>query len=253
MICAEKLNDTKSSEKGPRGGSEETTPASQMRILLADDHTLFRKGLTYILDELGSDVEVVEAGSFAEVETACEQSADFDLILLDLRMPGMSDMRSVEHLTATLPETPIVVISALEDRSNVFTALEAGAAGYIPKTLSSDVLLSALRLVLAGGIFIPQSILSTAGSVEGRYASEHTARHAAGDRDLLTPRQLEVLQLLARGKANKEIARELDLAVGTVKLHVTALLKALGATNRTQAVIKAAALGILEREDAFKE
>lgn len=241
---------SRSEASADRDGGGGVPASGAIRALVADDQTLFRKGLTYILRELGPEVDIVEASTFGEMQAISKDDKPFHLVLLDLRLPGMAETHGFELLASHFPGTPIVIVSAIDDRKNVIAALEGGAAGYLPKTLSSGVILSALRLVLAGGVFVPHSILLQAGNHNGDNPRQTERRRMERSRGL-TPRQLEVLRLLSRGNANKEIARQLDLSVGTVKLHVTALLKALNVRNRTQAVIKAAAVGILEKDESI--
>ena len=205
-----------------------------MKILLADDHTLFREGLCYVLRDLAEDVSVLEAENFTRALEIAGERADLDLILVDLVMPDMDAFAGLEALKEKRPEVPIVVVSASEDRRQIMRAIDVGASGYLPKSMSSKIVISALRLVLSGGVYLPPSLLRGPREAGGRGADR--SRSPGG----LTPRQLEVLRLLAEGKSNKEIAAALDISEGTVKLHVTALLKALGASNRTEAAVKAA-------------
>ena len=214
-----------------------------MRILVADDHALFREGLRYILKDLSEDVEIVEAETFDEAVKAAETAREIDVILLDLSMPGMSGLSTVREMKNRFPDMRLVVLSASEERADVRQALRFGAKGYIPKSSSRDVMVSALRLVLSGGTYLPPFLLET--EAEADSASSHGGHDLnGGNHDGLTPRQLEVLRCLAEGKSNKEIARELGLAEGTVKIHIAGILKALKVSNRTQAVIAAGRLGI---------
>jgi DNA-binding NarL/FixJ family response regulator len=212
-----------------------------MKILIADDHELFRDGLRHVLDQLGGPLTIVEASDFNQALAAVEREADIDIVLLDLAMPGMAWNEGLQRLKDMLPETtPIIVLSASDDRRHVLQAVNMGAAGFIPKTSSSRVMLSALKLVLSGGVYLPPALLEQGGhglDGGGPMASENSV-------SFLTPRQREVLTLLGQGKSNKEIARVLQLAEGTVKLHVTAILKALNVNNRTRAVVAASQLGL---------
>lgn len=236
-------DDAASHSEGSGGRSADS------RVLLADDHALFREGVAFVLKDLAGTLDLVEASTLDEAVAAIDRDDRFDLILLDLRMPGMDGVAGLQRVKSRVPDTPIVIVSAIEERNSILDALQAGAAGYIPKSLTGDVMLGALRLVLAGGVYLPPSILDAARSRGGASRFGHGEGEASENnnrKSLLTPRQSDVLALLAKGRSNKEIARELDLSVGTVKLHVTALLKALEASNRTQAVIKAAQMGILD-------
>jgi DNA-binding NarL/FixJ family response regulator len=209
-----------------------------MKILIADDHALFREGLRHVLALLADPTpEVVEAADF-ESAAAVAGAGGIDLVLLDLGMPGGAWEDGLAAIKATLPpEVPVVILSASDDRRRVMAAVNAGAAGFIPKTSSSRVMLSALKLVLSGGVYLPPAMLDQAVDLA---MDDHAAGGIAG----LTPRQREVLSLLGEGKSNKEIARVLQLAEGTVKLHVTAILKNLGVNNRTRAVVAASQLGL---------
>jgi len=215
-----------------------------MKILIADDHELFRDGLRHVLTQLDGTVSIVEASDYPQAIALSETEADIGIVLLDLGMPGMPWSEGLQSLRKTLPsEVPIIVLSASDDRRHVLQAVNLGAAGFIPKTSSSRVMLSALKLVLSGGVYLPPALLDQsgdAGTTEnsgGNSGHEHNA-------SFLTPRQREVLALLGQGKSNKEIARVLQLAEGTVKLHVTAILKALNVNNRTRAVVAASQLGL---------
>jgi DNA-binding NarL/FixJ family response regulator len=212
-----------------------------MKILIADDHELFRDGLRHVLDQLGSPLSIVEASDFPQAVTIVEQERDIDIVLLDLSMPGMTWNDGLARLKEALPENvPIIILSASDDRRHVLQAVNLGAAGFIPKTSSSRVMLSALKLVLSGGVYLPPALLEQAsqGGLDGGPMASESAV------SFLTPRQREVLTLLGQGKSNKEIARVLQLAEGTVKLHVTAILKALNVNNRTRAVVAASQLGL---------
>jgi len=210
-----------------------------MKILIADDHELFRDGLRHVLDQLGGSLAIVEASDFPQAIQAVEREQDIDIVLLDLSMPGMVWNEGLQRLRELLPDqSPIIILSASDERRHVLQAVNLGAAGFIPKTSSSRVMLSALKLVLSGGVYLPPALLEQGGgSDNGPMTNEHSV-------SFLTPRQREVLALLGQGKSNKEIARVLQLAEGTVKLHVTAILKALNVNNRTRAVVAASQLGL---------
>lgn len=198
-----------------------------MRILIADDHALFRGGLKLQLSEFSDDLDVLEAASFDEVLTLAEQHKPADLAILDLGMPGPDWHEAVRLLRQAWPETRVVVLTGADDPATVRNALDAGVHGYVPKSEQPHVFAAALRLVLAGGSYFPVAML---GRAEPAPAAPPASSHA------ITGRQREVLQLMAEGCANKEIAYRLGLTEGTVKLHVAAVLRGLGAHNRTQAV-----------------
>ncbi len=205
-----------------------------MKVLIADDHELFREGLRYVLRDLDSQVVIVEAVDYPTAIACVSADRDIDVVLLDLGMPGMAWSEGLPLLRQSLGDhVPIVILSGSDDRDNILRSISLGAAGFIPKSASSRVMISALRLVLDGGVYLPTSVLANSDPKVADSNTEH------GSRAGLTPRQREVMDLLAKGQSNKEIARVLDLAEGTVKLHVTAILKAFNVSNRTRAVIAA--------------
>jgi DNA-binding NarL/FixJ family response regulator len=232
-------NQTWGSE-GPQAdpASQYSETAKRLKIMIIDDHPLFRQGLSHVLKGLG-DVEIVEAQSFKEAMAQVSDADEFDLILADLCLPLEDGFAGVTQLRESLNDVPLVVISVLEDREDVIKALDCGARGYIPKSCNSDVMLSAVRLVLAGGVYLPPALIADPASGAFRRRGISEARRSSSGHPIasLTPRQLDVLALLGRGKSNREIAYDLGLAEGTVKVHVTAILKALGVKNRTQAVL----------------
>jgi len=213
-----------------------------MKILVVDDHALIRDALRGVLKEL-KDATVIEAADSRQALRLTHENPDLGLVLLDLNLPDRSGFDVLAELRGRYPATSVVVLSALNDRDSVARALELGAAGFIPKSASREVMLSALRLVFSGGLYIPPEILG------GREPSAKRGLPAGGarpgsPRELgLTDRQVEILALMMQGKSNKAICRALDLAEPTVKNHVTAILKALKVRNRTEAVIAVGALG----------
>tara|TARA_R110002072_G_scaffold174062_2_gene328993 strand:- start:2502 stop:3161 length:660 start_codon:yes stop_codon:yes gene_type:complete len=207
------------------------------KVLIADDHALFRKGLGSLLEIIDPDITVVEAASYPEALRTANETADLDLALVDLGMPGMERFAGLNALIRSLDGVPVVVVSAAETSEEMSLAMDCGAHGYIPKTLDSSVVVNAVRKVIAGEIYLPPTLLD--------WTPGGTKSEGPGGLHL-TPRQRDVLNLMAGGKSNKEIARILGLAEGTIKLHVTGLLKVLDANNRTQAVIKAASLGLTQ-------
>jgi len=223
-----------------------------VKILIADDHELFRDGLRLVLDDLDPDLEIVEASTFDEALGRAAETPPPDLVLMDLVMPGMAWNEGLSALKQAVGAAPLVVLTAAEDRRLVLDAVRLGAAGFIPKTSSGKVMIGALRLVLSGGVYLPPALLEDREVAALQQALPlqamaevpgHGMSRAAADVPL-TPRQREVLALLGQGQSNKEIARALGLSEGTVKLHVTAILKALKVNNRTGAVVAAARLGL---------
>jgi DNA-binding NarL/FixJ family response regulator len=215
-----------------------------LKVLVVDDHPLIREALRQVLRALAKDIELLEAGSAPDALAAADKSGGLDLILLDLALPGRDGFEVLRELRERYPSFPVVVLSASDQSEVVMRALDAGAMGFIPKTSSNEVLLGALRLVLSGGVYLPAEVLrhSPAPVLVSKSAM---AAAGVGYRDLgLTERQAQVLALVVQGKPNKIVCRELNLAEGTVKIHVTAILKALGVANRTQAVIAVGKLGL---------
>ena len=199
-----------------------------MKILIVDDHPVFREGIVALFKHTVVDGVVLQAASIPEALQVVSESPDLDVLLLDLMMPGTDGLPAIADFTAVRPDLPVVILSSSEDPKNVHRALALGALGYIPKSASPEALVSAIRLVLAGDLYIPSLILNDPNSgvvVE----SQSNARHG------LTERQIEVLQLLAIGLPNKTIAAQLHLSEKTVKVHVTSILRSLNVANRTQA------------------
>ncbi len=208
-----------------------------MKILIADDHALFREGLRYVLRALDPHVVVLEAASAAQAMQTAAREQQIDLVLLDLAMPGLDGFAGLDMMRERFPDIPVVVVSASEEPRDVRRALDAEASGFIPKSMSGAEMVCALRAVLAGHVYVPKSI----AGLEDDHDSQDFR---------LTPRQLQVLELMGEGLSNKEIAQRLGMAEGTVKIHVTAILRAMNASNRTHAVILAAQLGLTSAHTA---
>ena len=206
-----------------------------MKILIVDDHALFRNGLSLVLEALEENTIIFEASNSEQAIQYVSEHPDLDLVLLDLNMPGKDGFITLESFTKKYPALPIVIISASNQRSDIQRVLDDGAMGYIPKETESAVMLSALRLVLSGGVYVPP-VLSQAN---GQYLKQQSANGTA-----LTPRQLEVLAMLVHGHSNKAIAYDMNLSEATVKMHVTAIIKNLGVSNRTQAAMTAEKRGL---------
>ena len=218
-----------------------------MKILVVDDHPLIREALRQVLKALDEKIELLEAQSCAEAIDLAARNPDIALILLDLTLPGSDGFEALRELRNQYPAVPVVVLSASDQPEIVTRAIDSGAMGFIPKTSTSQILLNALRLVLAGGVYLPLEVLHRGppGGLTAATASLNAAGGLRSPREIgLTERQAQVLALMVQGKPNKLICRELNLAEGTVKIHVTAILKALNVTNRTQAVIAVSRLGL---------
>jgi DNA-binding NarL/FixJ family response regulator len=208
-----------------------------VKILVADDHPLIREAFRHLLADLAPDVTVIEAGDCETTRRLAAEHPDLDLVLLDLRLPGPGGLATLDALRHEYPTLPVVVVSAVEDPGAMRNVLAHGAMGFIPKSSTNVVMLNALRLVLSGGRYLPDDILSADGS------SPATAPATAAELHL-TDRQREVLALMVQGKSNKLICRELGLAEATVKIHVTAILRALRVTSRAQAIVAVNQLGL---------
>lgn len=208
------------------------------RILLVDDHALFREGIAGVLAVRLPDAVLLSASDAAGARPMFARER-FDLVLLDLALGRDDGLSLLREWRARAACPPIVILSASAALPDMNAALAAGARGFIPKTVSGALLVSAIELVRAGGTYVPPELLAGMSSS----GAEPTIRHATAE--ALTPRQLEVLALLAEGRSNKEIARKLDMADGTVRTHVNAIFRALDASNRTQAVMRAQQLGWL--------
>lgn len=223
-----------------------------MKILVVDDHVLVREALRGVLRELkGEAAEIVEASHAGEAMHQIEANPGVQLVLLDLGLPDRDGFELLSELGERHPTISVVVLSGDRDRASVIKALDLGALGFIPKASQRDVMLSALKLIFCGGIYIPPEILDRSTPKEGlRPRSAALAKPTPTASDLgLTGRQMEVLVLMMSGKSNKSISRALGLAETTVKIHVSAILKALKVGNRTEAVIAAGAIGVNPRQD----
>ena len=206
--------------------------SASYRFVIADDHPLFRGALREAVSTLFSAAEVFEAGSFDELQALLEREGDMDLVLLDLAMPGVRGFSGLLYLRAQFPGVPVVVVSATEESDVIRRCMEFGASGFLPKTLSVDVMRGAIRRVLEGGVWTPPDVdLSGAADVE--------TRDLVAKLSTLTPQQVRVLMMLSEGLLNKQIAFSLSVSEATVKAHVSAILQKLGVESRTQAVIAA--------------
>ncbi len=209
-------------------------------FVIADDHALFRTGLRLLLGDGCGPAHIREAANVAELRAALAEDAAVDLAVVDLSMPGMNGGATIRELRSEFSGLRVVVMSASEERQNVLDALAAGAFGYIPKSLEPAAMIQAFQQILSGGIYAPTLLLTDS-------ASGPEASLAPVDPQViesLTPRQRDVLRLLGKGQANKEIARALDISEGTVKIHLAAIFRLLDVRNRTEAVLKASALNL---------
>jgi len=211
--------------------------------LVVDDHPLMADALRAAAEHLDSRALVQTAPDLGKAFDLAAATPDFDLVTLDLGLPGCSGMQALERFRERFPNLPVVVITAVSDRASVIAAVDRGAMGFIPKTAPRDVLLNALKVVLSGGIYLPPEVLKPCAAEQGDVTAARAETAPGGKAELgLSPRQGEVLSLLLRGMSNKLIARQLDISENTTKIHVSAVLQALGVSSRTQAVIKASEL-----------
>ena len=207
-----------------------------MKILHADDHPMFREGLRFFLQLLGPEVTVLEAGNLRAALDKLALEWPVDLMLLDLQMPGVSEIEGFLAIHRAYPTLPVVIVSGVNDPQIIRTLLDGGARGYIPKFTGSEQLMDALRRVLNGEVYVPDAMFLPPSQAAG-----------SGESAPLTSRQSQILPLLAEGMPNKRIANALGLTEGTVKQHLKDLFRRLNANNRTQAVREARRLGLLPK------
>lgn len=224
-----------------------------MKVLLIDDHPLILAALQTVIQGLGDDVTVVGAGSAKAARQTLADDHDFDLVLLDLQLGDADGFDVLTEFRSAYPSLPVVVVSASDRVSDVIRAIDLGAMGFVPKRASNELLFDALRVVMSGGIYVPPMTLGAERPGMARSDSDtipavmHRVGSMAGATGFqqqpsisslgLTPRQTDVLALLLQGKPNKMIAREMNLSVETIKDHVAAVLRVLGVSSRTQAVL----------------
>lgn len=211
-----------------------------MRVLILDDHTLFREGLKLLINGLHSDLITDEADTIAGTIALVEQHK-YDLILLDLNLAEMTGIDTLDALKAEVENTPVVVVSAEQDPPTIYKAIEHGAMGYITKCTSHKELLAAIKLILAGGIFLPREVTLAPAEMAAKVTAQTSEKEVLST---LSERQRDVLKFLLQGKPNKTISHNLEISENTVKAHLSAIYRALGARNRTEAVYFAARAGV---------
>ena len=207
------------------------------RLVIADDHPLFRGALREAVTGLFEHMDIAEAGSFDEVADLLERDSEVDLILLDLTMPGVRGFSGLMYMRAQYPSVPVIVVSANDDPAAIRRCMKFGASGFIPKTLGVDAMRSAIARILNGGVWTPPDVDLDSGS--DAETAELMTRLAT-----LTPQQVRVLMMLSEGLLNKQIAYQLGVSEATVKAHVSAILQKLGVESRTQAVIAASKIDV---------
>ena len=211
-----------------------------MNILVVDDHPVLREGISALLRQDGTDTVVLQAGSAAEALELINEHADLDVVVLDLMLPGMGGLQALTEFAKIRPELPVIMLSSSEDPRDAHNAFAQGALGYVPKSSSRYVLLSAIKLVLNGELYVPKLFVEL-GSEPG--ATTFTPQRESSLS--LTDRQIEVLRLISDGWPNKTIATELGLSEKTVKAHITAIFRALKVVNRTQAAAAGRKAGLI--------
>lgn len=220
-----------------------------MRILIVDDHPLYRDALARLLPQVFPEVRVDQATDCAAALARLRDGNRADIVLLDLDLPGMAGRDGLACVREEFPQTRVVIVSATESREEVVRCLQAGAAGFIPKSAATEVLVAALTLVRDGGVYLPSLLLDVpAESPAGRHrdaGTEALRGEGKGAGEKLTPREAEVLSLLCAGQSNKTIANELGMSEATVRTHLTAVFRRLGVVNRTQAAREARRRGLV--------
>ena len=214
-----------------------------MKYLIVDDHALVAGALTLLLEDRDPEADVHTAATADAALELVDREGDADLLILDLSLPGVTGTDLMEEFARRQPMLKILVVSGLADQESIMRVLQLGAAGFVPKSLDTELLSSAIDFVLKGGVYIPSKLL-TESQKDGfftRTAARLKAPESAPPH--LTDRQLDVLAQLAKGAPIKRICRELDLSEGTVKTHVAAIYRSFGASNRTEALIAARRAG----------
>ncbi len=213
-----------------------------LNLLVVEDHALVREGLVRLLKQIEPGAQVSESADFESALTMLDGDEEFDLVLLDLALPGIDGFAGLDILRRRYPAMPVAVVSAFDDTPTITRVMNLGASGFIPKAFSGEDLLSAVREILAGNLFRPTA--RQGARMDDAIPVPPSRVSVRPDEVGLTDRQAQVLALMVRGMSNRDIADQLDLSEGTVKIHATAVFKALGVTSRTQALVAAARYGI---------
>lgn len=214
-----------------------------MKYLIVDDHALITGALSLMLEDRDPKAEVHTAATAREALDLVNREGDADLLILDLSMPDVTGTELMEEIVRMQPMLKILVVSGLADQESIMRVLQLGAAGFVPKSLDTEMLGNAIDFVLKGGVFIPSKLLTESQRVGFFTRTAAHLKSSAEEPVHLTERQKDVLALLAQGAPIKRICRELDLSEGTVKTHVAAIYRAFGASNRTEALLAARRAG----------
>ncbi len=215
-----------------------------LKLLVVEDHALVREGLVRLLGQIEEDVKVFDSADFESALAMLDSEGEFDLLLLDLALPGIDGFAGLDILRRRYPSMPVAVVSAFDDTPTITRVMNLGASGFIPKAFSGEALLSAVGEVLAGNIFRPNGNNQQSSRMDDATPLPPYRINVQPEEVGLTSRQAQVLALMVRGLSNRDIAEQLDLSEGTVKIHVTAVFKALGVNSRTQALVAVARYGI---------
>lgn len=225
-----------------------------MKFLIADDHELFLQGLEFILRKQYPEAQIVLTNSYTGIFDILQKQRDFDLIITDLAMPGANWLEAISRIHSICSDVPIIIISAVFDQEILQKTYDIGVSGYVSKAFPNNIILSAINLVMAGGMYIPPELLNI--NLKNRQLPIHDliedlndSPKSVRDNKILTPRQFDVLKCLAEGLSNKQIAYRLGLSEGTVKIHITLLMRALDVGNRMQAVREARHRGLLKEDE----
>ena len=225
-----------------------------MKFLIADDHELFLQGLEFILRKQYPEAQIVLTNSYTGIFDILQKQRDFDLIITDLAMPGANWIEAISRIHSICSDVPIIIISAVFDQEILQKTYDIGVSGYVSKAFPNNIILSAINLVMAGGMYIPPELLNI--NLKNRQLPIHDLIEDLNDspksvrgNKILTPRQFDVLKCLAEGLSNKQIAYRLGLSEGTVKIHITLLMRALDVGNRMQAVREARHRGLLKEDE----
>lgn len=213
-----------------------------LKLLVVEDHALVREGLVRLLGQIEEGATVLESEDFESALTVLDNEGEFDLVLLDLALPGIDGFAGLDILRRRYPAMPVAVVSAFDDMPTITRVLNLGASGFIPKAFSGEALLSAVREILAGNIFRPSG--QQGARLDDATPVPPSKISVRPDEIGITDRQAQVLALMVRGLSNRDIADQLELSEGTVKIHATAVFKALGVNSRTQALVAVARYGI---------